>query len=263
MGINAEYMGFSFCVRSGTNMIKTLLATCLVAAVKAEAGPYYLGGYYGVPFGSSTGLDPITQGLDASTQGLAPYAHYGYGHHGLVYGKRSAEADPSTDTDTLLFPSDLPLVWTPSPRDLMLPPRDMLLMLMATLDTDTDTDSSTERGPLRLIPTTWVDTLLFPSDPPLGWTPSPRDLMPPPRDMLLMLMATSDMDMDTDSSTERGPLRLIPTTWADTTEFPLDPLLVWTPSPRDLMPPPRAMLLMLMDTDSMELTLVKFAGKSI
>merc|ERR1712121_551254 len=91
-------MGFSFCVRSGTNMIKTLLATCLVAAVKAEAEPYDLGGYIGVPFGSSTGLDPITQGLDASTQGVAPYAygHYGYGHHGLIYGKRSAdaEADP-------------------------------------------------------------------------------------------------------------------------------------------------------------------------
>merc|ERR1712126_735507 len=87
-------MGFSFCVRSGTNMIKTLLATCLVVAIKAEADPYYLGGYYGVPFGSSTGLDPITQGLDASTQGLAPYAHFGYGHHGLIYGKRSAEADP-------------------------------------------------------------------------------------------------------------------------------------------------------------------------
>merc|ERR1712121_294877 len=79
-------MGFSFCVRSGTNMIKTLLATCLVAAVKAEADPYYLGGYIGVPFGSSTGLDPITQGY-------APYAyeHYGYGHHGLIYGKRSAD----------------------------------------------------------------------------------------------------------------------------------------------------------------------------
>jgi len=75
-------------------MIKTLLATCLVVAIKAEADPYYLGGYYGVPFGSSTGLDPITQGLDASTQGLAPYAHFGYGHHGLIYGKRSAEADP-------------------------------------------------------------------------------------------------------------------------------------------------------------------------
>merc|ERR1719334_957160 len=150
---------------------------------------------------------------------------------------------PSTDTDMLLFPSDLPLVWTPSPRDLTLPPRDTLLMLMATLDTDTE-ESSTERGPLRLIPTTWVDTTEFPSDPPLVWTPSPRDLMPPPRDMLLMLMVTSDTDSDT--STERGPLRLIPTTWADTT-------LVWTPSPKDLMPPPRAMLLMLMatsDTDT-------------
>merc|ERR1711872_1195868 len=40
---------------------------------------------YGVPFGSSTGLDPITQGLDASTQGYAPYA-YGYGLG--YYGKR-------------------------------------------------------------------------------------------------------------------------------------------------------------------------------
>merc|ERR1712133_283194 len=118
----------------------------------------------------------------------------------------------------LLFPSDLPLVWTPSPRDLTLPPRDMLLMLMATLDTDTDTDSSTERGLLRLIPTTWADTTEFPSDPPLVWTPSPRDLMLPPRDMLLMLMAT--LDTDSDTSTERGLLRLIPTTWADTTEFP-------------------------------------------
>jgi len=64
----------------------------------AEADPYYLGGYAlpyaghavvaGVPFGSSTGLDPITQGLDASTQGYAPYA---YGHLGHYYGKRSAD----------------------------------------------------------------------------------------------------------------------------------------------------------------------------
>merc|ERR1712002_383811 len=107
----------------------------------------------------------------------------------------------------------------PSPRDLTLPPRDMLLMPMATLDTDME-ESSTERGPLRLIPTTWADTTEFPLDPPLVWTPSPRDLMPPPRDMLLMLMAT--LDTDSDTSTERGPLRLIPTTWADTTEFPSD-----------------------------------------
>merc|ERR1739846_39048 len=46
-------------------------------------------GYHGVPFGSSTGLDPITQGLDASTQG-----HLGYGHHyGHYIGKREADAD--------------------------------------------------------------------------------------------------------------------------------------------------------------------------
>merc|ERR1712112_165510 len=127
-------------------------------------------------------------------------------------------------------------------------------------------DSSMERDPLRLIPTTDSDMPLFPLVLPLVWTPSPRDLMPLPRDMLLMLLATTDMDT-MDSSMERGPLRLIPTTWADTTEFPSDPPLVWTPSPRDWMPPPRAMLLMLMatsDTDSTtELTLVKFAGKSI
>merc|ERR1712183_1039312 len=50
---------------------------------EAQADPALLYGAYGyahVPFGSSTGLDPITQGLDASTQGYAPYAHYGYGY---------------------------------------------------------------------------------------------------------------------------------------------------------------------------------------
>merc|ERR1712227_36789 len=31
-----------------------------------------------VPFGSSTGLDPITQGLDPATQGYLPYGYY---HH--------------------------------------------------------------------------------------------------------------------------------------------------------------------------------------
>jgi len=80
-------------------MFKSILATCLVVAVKAEADAFY-GAYghgyglgyaghlvAGVPFGSSTGLDPITQGLDASTQGYAPYAH-----HGVYYGKRSADA---------------------------------------------------------------------------------------------------------------------------------------------------------------------------
>merc|ERR1712173_155156 len=41
--------------------------------------------YHGVPFRSSTGLDPITQGLDASTQGYLPY--HGYGYHGYGWGK--------------------------------------------------------------------------------------------------------------------------------------------------------------------------------
>merc|ERR1719347_1020192 len=143
----------------------------------------------------------------------------------------SMERDPLTPTtlvDTLLFPSDLPLVLTPLPRDLMPLPRDMLLMLMDTTDTDT-TDSSTERDllMLRLIPTTDADTLLFPSDLPLVLTPSPRDLMPLPRDMLLMLMDTTDTDT-TDLSTERGllMLRLIPTTDSDTPLFPSDLPLV-------------------------------------
>jgi len=57
----------------------------------AEADPQVL--VAGVPFGSSTGLDPITQGLDAATQGYAPYA-YAAPYGGLVYGKREAEADP-------------------------------------------------------------------------------------------------------------------------------------------------------------------------
>merc|ERR1712098_1000010 len=132
---------------------------------------------------------------------------------------------PTTWADTLLFPSDLPLVLTPSPRDLMPPPRDMLLMLMDTTDTD------------------------------------PRDLMLPLRDM--PPSPTTDTDT-TDLSMERGPLMLMLTTASsDTMEFPSDPPLVWTPSLRDLMPPLRDMLLMLMDTmDSTELTLVKFDGKS-
>jgi len=57
----------------------------------AEADPaLFYAAYHGVPFGSSTGLDPITQGLDASTQGYAPYGYFGH-----YYGKRDAEADPA------------------------------------------------------------------------------------------------------------------------------------------------------------------------
>merc|ERR1739842_67115 len=75
---------FSVCVSGINTMFKSLVATCLVAAARAQLVAH-------VPFGSSTGLDPITQGLDASTQGLLPYAHhpYAFGHY---YGKRSADA---------------------------------------------------------------------------------------------------------------------------------------------------------------------------
>merc|ERR1719232_1973951 len=89
-------------------MIKLALLASFAAAASAQyvvaggypyaygAYPYY--GYYGypyaygayayagVPFGSSTGLDPITQGLDPVTQGYVPY-----------YGKRSADAEPKAD----------------------------------------------------------------------------------------------------------------------------------------------------------------------
>merc|ERR1711962_1627110 len=90
-------MGYSR-LFSGQYKMKFLLLTCLVAAVKAEAdadaflyaGSFGYAGYpfgysYGVPFGSSTGLDPITQGLDPVTQGALPAVHY--------IGKRSADAD--------------------------------------------------------------------------------------------------------------------------------------------------------------------------
>ena len=73
----------------------TILQTCLVAASRAQYLGYPYGAYpyaAAVPFGSSTGLDPITQGLDPVTQGVAiPAAHY--------IGKRSADADAEADAD--------------------------------------------------------------------------------------------------------------------------------------------------------------------
>merc|ERR1719435_818686 len=84
-------------------MKSLIVVSALVSCISATAGPQllygglglgYAGyGYAAVPFASSTGLDPITQGLDASTQGLAPYAAYGYGLG--YYGKRDADADPA------------------------------------------------------------------------------------------------------------------------------------------------------------------------
>merc|ERR1712088_477417 len=78
------------------------------ADAEPEADAAYFGygypyAYAGVPFGSSSGLDPITQGLDAATQGYVPY--YGYGHHayGHYYGKRSADAEAEAEADPALF----------------------------------------------------------------------------------------------------------------------------------------------------------------
>merc|ERR1719322_1789899 len=67
-------------------MIKLTLLASFAALADAFYGGYgypYAHGYHTyVPFGSSSGLDPITQGLDPVTQGYVPY-----------YGKRSADAD--------------------------------------------------------------------------------------------------------------------------------------------------------------------------
>merc|ERR1712001_54215 len=81
------------------------------ADAEPEADAAYFGygypyAYAGVPFGSSTGLDPITQGLDPATQGNVPY--YGYGHHvygayGHYYGKRSADAEADAEAEPEAF----------------------------------------------------------------------------------------------------------------------------------------------------------------
>merc|ERR1712001_677248 len=79
------------------------------ADAEPEADAAYFGygypyAYAGVPFGSSTGLDPITQGLDAATQGYVPY--YGYGHHvygAHYYGKRSADAEAEAEPEAEAF----------------------------------------------------------------------------------------------------------------------------------------------------------------
>merc|ERR1712025_67038 len=102
------------------NMIKTLLFTCLVAAARADADaeaaylaygyglPY---AYAGVPFGSSSGLDPITQGLDPVTQGAALPTLTGY--YGHYIGKRSADAD--ADAAYLTYGYGLPYAYAGVP----------------------------------------------------------------------------------------------------------------------------------------------------
>merc|ERR1711997_614721 len=95
-------------LKSVAIMMKLVVLACVaaMAAAEADADAYYGGfGYpyaYGyVPFGSSSGLDPITQGLDPVTQGYVPY--YGYGYHGY-YGKRSADDQAAADPAYASYP---------------------------------------------------------------------------------------------------------------------------------------------------------------
>merc|ERR1711862_925768 len=99
----------------------------------------------------------------------------------------------------LEFPSDLPLVLTPSPKDLMPLPKELLpmpTMAMVSLDI------TMARGLLTLMPSMPMAILMllleFPSDLPLVLTPSPKDLMPLPKDMPhmpIMDMALPDITM--------------------------------------------------------------------
>merc|ERR1719173_16232 len=123
----------------------------------------------------------------------------------------------------------LPLAWTPSPREPTPSPRELPMprgLLTLTM----------ELMALDML-------LLFPSDLPPVLTPSPRALMPLPRAMLPMLPMEPMVTMARGLRTPTMELMgldldmLLP--------FPSDPPPVLTPSPRVLMPPPRAMLLML------------------
>merc|ERR1719290_977610 len=108
----------------------------------------------------------------------------------------------------LEFPSDLPLVLTPSPKDLMPLPKELLpmpTMAMVLLDI------TMARGLLTLMPSMPMAILMllleFPSDLPLVLTPSPKDLMPLPKELLPMpTMALVSLDI----TMARGLLTLMP-----------------------------------------------------
>merc|ERR1711890_54328 len=112
-----------------TKMIKAILIASLpiVALAEAEADPYIaysglrygLGGYYGglgyaglgygYGLGCGHGLVYCKRSADAEPEAKAeadPYYGYGYGH-GYVYGKRSADAEPEAKADPYLLYSGL------------------------------------------------------------------------------------------------------------------------------------------------------------
>merc|ERR1712200_75741 len=100
------------------------------------------------------------------------------------------------------------------------------------------------RGLLRLTLLTLPTDTESPLDLALGSTPSPRDWMPLPRALLLMPMPAMLPIPPTATTLVRGQLRLTRLTLPTDTESPLDLALDSTPSPKDWMPLPRALLLM-------------------
>merc|ERR1711935_873908 len=131
------------------------------------------------------------------------------------------------------------LVLTQSPRVLMLSPRELLFHTLDIMDMLVTTLA---RGLLMLMPTMLPILMLmleFPLAPALVLTPSPRVLMLSPRELLFLTLDIMDMLVTT---LARGLLMLMPTMLPILMlmlEFPLDPALVLTPSPRVLMLQPR------------------------
>merc|ERR1711953_1131018 len=178
-------MGILCLCQQWSNMFKSLLATALVVAVKAEADPFY--GYYGalpyahgyayagVPFGSSTGLDPITQGLDPVTQGALPVAHY--------YGKRSADAHAAV---VAAVPFGDPSGLDPITQGLDVSTQGYLPYAHGFYGHHLGyyghcygkRSADAEADPYYL---GGYAVAGLPVGHPSGWTPSPRALMPPPR----------------------------------------------------------------------------------
>merc|ERR1739838_502106 len=95
----------------------------------------------------------------------------------------------------LAYHSPLAPVLTQSPRDLMPPPKELLPMLTMAMDLDTMASVM-----LRLILLFCTEDMLamamleYHSPPALVLTQSPRDLMPPPKDLLPMLTMATDLD---------------------------------------------------------------------
>merc|ERR1719215_1982544 len=145
------------------------------------------------------------------------------------------------DTPMLVSMVDTgPMVPTPLPTDTPMP--------VSMVDTDT------ERGPLMLSP-----KLMLRLIPPFSMAPMDTPMPVPMVDTGPMVPTLLPTDMDTEPmeptptlTTARGPLMLRLTLPSSTTPMdmaspmlvsmlvsPLDPALVLTPSPRDLMLPPR------------------------